>query len=110
MFQADHEGTLFVDHVQVLLSTQRALVGALGHQVLGVSVHHTETTVLLDIFIDGVLAEDEYDELDVISTEILADFPEATAVNLNIKQNCNSPLSSRGQWVYLLRDVKVISV
>ena len=101
------KGTVVVDRVQVLLSTQRALVGALSHQVIGVCVHHTETTVLLDIFVSGVLAEEEYDDLDLISTEIHADFPEATAVHLNIEQNCHSPLSSRGQWVYLLKGVKV---
>jgi len=84
------------------LSAQRALLGAVGPNVLGVCVALEGGQLSFSGFMTESATEDEREALDIAATEILADFPEVTAEDLEIEPVADTRLPHRdGDWVFL---------
>jgi hypothetical protein len=84
------------------LSAQRALLGAVGPDVLGVCVALEDGRLSFDGFMAESATDDEREALDMAATEMLADFPEATALDLKIEPVADTRLPHcDGDWVFL---------
>lgn len=107
-FQAESLGKL--DSTKLCLSAQRALVGAISHNVLGIYIDPDAAGEMVAFF-DGAATDTEREELDAATTEIVADyrFP-PPRVDLRVVENAQQPLqgTSSGIWVFLRAGVAVV--
>ena len=53
------------------------------------------------VFVAGDLTEDEKEALEIASTEIVADFPQARVAETHFIAQPDQPLRGRGDWVFL---------
>jgi hypothetical protein len=84
------------------LSAQRALLGAIGPEVLGVCVGLENGRLAFSGFVSERATEDEREALDFAATEIIADFSEATALDVEIAALDGTTLPERaGEWVFI---------
>lgn len=92
--------SMAIERPDMLLSVQRALLGAIGPSLRAIAVQWTQTSVTLIALADNDWEPEQHDALDVALTEIVADFPEIDSVGLLRK-----PTEWRGngeplEWVY----------
>jgi hypothetical protein len=85
----------------VLLSAQRALLGAIGPQILGVCVNWTGQEIEVEVFAECHLSLDQKEDMEIVGTEIGADFPISVSVKVKIVENAQSPLRGSGAWVFV---------
>jgi hypothetical protein len=92
-----------IDRGLLLLSAQRALLGAIGGNVIGIYVDPSDDSVEMVAFIEGPVTSQQREDLDVATTEISADFSFPLPVCLQVVENAKRPLcgSSTGIWVFL---------
>ena len=84
------------------LSAQRALLGAIGPGVLGISVALEGGRLAFDGFVAADATEEEREALDLAASEMLADFPEVKRLDLDISEAPDATLPDRGgEWVFL---------
>jgi hypothetical protein len=93
------------ERVLLLLSVQRALVGAVSPSLYGVCVAFEAKTVLLTLYIAETASEEEVEDLRVVGTEVIADFSESFVVDDRFVPvaDLDEPLPTVGDWVYLQR-------
>ncbi|QDP01562.1 hypothetical protein [Thalassotalea sp. PS06] len=86
----------------VLLSIQRALLGAITENVRAITCGWDESTIHLKCIYYGEPSEEELDDLSCVETEVISDFPEheveAKPLVLENGQSINSEILS--VWVY----------
>lgn len=91
-----------VDRATLLLSTQTALLGVIGVQVLGVCLQINQKDVEMIVFSGGQLSEDEKEAFDAATTEIMGNFSPIILVDVRFIENATSPLKScSGLWVFV---------
>jgi hypothetical protein len=95
-----------IERVDMLLSVQRALLGAIGASLRAIAVRYTEISVTLIVLADNEWEPEQQDALEVALTEIVADFPQIESVGLLRK-----PSDWRGdgaplEWVYKTLDLR----
>jgi hypothetical protein len=95
------EENLGIDRSNLLLSVQRALLGAIGTEVLAICVDANPNSIELTVFAEGCLPKDQQEALDVAETEIWADFSPAVSVNVRIIENAQQPLKCSGNWAFV---------
>jgi hypothetical protein len=84
------------------LSAQRALLGAVGPGVLGVSVGLEGDRLAFDGFVAPDASEEEREALDMAASEMLADFPAVSHLDLDIAEVPDMALPARGrEWVFV---------
>ncbi len=95
-----------LDRVGVLLSLQRALVGQVPPTLRGVLVALTvDVEARMICYFDGVIAEDDEEDVQCAYTEVLADFPDYD-IHLEIHR-LDTPIplpkipEGAGHWVYM---------
>ena len=76
-----------IPRVRLLLSAQRALLGAISHPVIAVAVRADDLELVMIVQIDGSLDDDEQEALEVAASEIIADFPAATSVRVEYRSD-----------------------
>ncbi len=87
----------------LLLSVQRALLGAIGQDVLGIYVVlEGGKHVRMRVFARGVLPDEQREALEVAATMIWADFGPSASVEVEFIENVQQlPESGNGgTWVY----------
>ena len=89
------------DPAYLKASAQRALAGIPGPQVLGVGVAVTGSRLVVSVYASGSLGEEEREDLDSATAEIIADFPEATGIELRVVERAQPPLTTEGIWAFL---------
>jgi hypothetical protein len=90
------------DSAFLRLSAQRALLGAVGRNVLGVCVALEGDRLLFRGYVGEHATEDEREALDFAASEMLADFPDVGSLDLEIEQADATALPGcGGQWVFL---------
>jgi hypothetical protein len=98
------------ERVVLLLSAQRALVGAVTASLYGVCAALRNATIVLTFYVASEATEDELEDLRAVGAEVLADF----TGNFQIEETFNrvaqsdQPLATIGHWVYLKRGFKTI--
>ena len=86
----------------LLLSTQRALLGAISTNIMGICVNLILDKAEMVIFVEGKLLPEQYEVLDIATTEIMADFSGLVLVSLKVFEDCVEPLKEwSGIWVFL---------
>jgi hypothetical protein len=59
----------------LLLSVQRALLGAVPGSLRAVTCHWEETEIKLRFVFDGEIDDDDYEAAGIVGSEVIADFP-----------------------------------
>jgi hypothetical protein len=59
----------------LLLSLQRALLGAVPHSLRAVTCNWEGTKIKLRFVFDGEIDEEDYETAGIVGTEVIADFP-----------------------------------
>jgi hypothetical protein len=72
------------DRARLLLSAQRALLGAVSANVAAVSIRQSLNAIRLTAHFYGPPDEDDVEAFRVVTTEILADFPDGHDIDLDI--------------------------
>ena len=73
-----------VNQTLLLRSLQRALIGAVPASLRAVTCDWTDTTFLLRFIFDGPIDPDDYEDMQVVGTEVIADFPPEVAFDEQI--------------------------
>ena len=76
-----------IPRVRLLLSAQRALLGAISRPVVAVAVRADDLDLVMTVQIDCPLDDDEHEALEVAASEIIADFPAATSVRVEYRSD-----------------------
>ena len=84
----------------LLLSTQRAVLGAIGPGVIGVAVDLIEDKLTLRVYYDVELSVDEREALEAAASEIVAGFPSVNAVDVTFTEWHRKPLREPGPWAF----------
>ena len=88
--------------VAVLLSAQRALLAAVGPNIVGACVALTGDRLWFRGFVNERADEDEVEALRIAVTEMVADFPEVMVVDEEIVRVVSAELPRcEGHWVFL---------
>lgn len=91
-----------VNNAFVWLSIQRALLGSISKQMLGVCVDVKENIVSITLYAENELTEKEREEIENVALLVNADiYPEIPHVEINMIENSGVVLISRGHWVFL---------
>jgi hypothetical protein len=90
-----------ISTARLRLSVQRALLGVIGIQVLGVCIVVDQNNIEMNVFVEGLLPEDQQEAFDIATTEIIADFSPEISVDVRFIQNTKSPLRCSGIWVFV---------
>ncbi len=90
-----------ITRAYLLLSVQRALVGRIGNEILGITVEWDWKNIWIRAYIEGAISELQREELDEAETEVWADFSPAETVTVEIIENAPLPLDCVGHIVYL---------
>ena len=69
---------------KLLLSVQRALLGAVPGSLRAVTCDWEGTEIKLRFVFDGEITEENYEDGHTVGTEVVADFPSPWTVNENI--------------------------
>lgn len=90
----------------LLLSVQKALLGAITPQVRGVSCMIDESHIHIRVVFDGIIDECDEESMNEVETEVMADFPN-NIVHLECMQ-VNTPQSLNPYmlkwWVYYRKE------
>lgn len=93
----------YASRSRLLLSVQRALLGAIGTSVLAVYVDLHEDDIDIVVFAEDRLPEDEREELNTAESEVWADYGPTTVVNVKIIENAQQPCvcPESGDWAFI---------
>lgn len=86
---------------QLCLATQRALLGAIGSSILGICLELEDNIVQLIVYLVGQVSEDQFEELDIAATEIMAYTGAVIPVELKLIEQAQSPLDYHATWVFV---------
>src|SRR5690606_9827303 len=90
------------DNAYIWLSAHRALLGAISKQMIGICIELQEDTLIMAIYLEKKITEEEKDALEAAAILINSDvYPEILFTNLNIVEDAVSPLTTKGQWLFL---------
>ena len=86
----------------ILLSVQRALLGAISKDIRGVTCAWNGSTIFIKSFHDGKVSVADKEDMEVVASEVLSDFP-----GHEVKVECSKvdypeklPLDDAEVWVY----------
>jgi hypothetical protein len=86
------------------LAAQIALLGSIGGQILAVSVDYRNKVLHMYFYAEGILAEEEKEDLEVAGTELYAYFgTDAKSVEVHIIENVESPFQGDDGFLVFLR-------
>ncbi|WP_061249968.1 hypothetical protein [Leptospira alstonii] len=92
-----------IDRKSVLLSAQRALLGNISPNLRAVSIGFTEQSISIRFYYETQPSEIEYDLVDSITSEILADFDHINNIDeeIIVTQEKANQLNGLNDWIYL---------
>lgn len=78
--------------VDILLNTHSALLGRISSNVRMISIAWGETYFYLKAFFDRNTTDEDFEDFDAVSAEVIAAFPNITQVKVEVIYN-NAPLA-----------------
>jgi hypothetical protein len=95
--------------VDLLLSVQGALLGAVGDSLYGGCAELHDDLIVLTWYVRPGMPEDEREDLEIAGTNVIADFPEPFHIDERFVDvvDPSKPLPTAGEWVFLRRGVLV---
>jgi hypothetical protein len=90
-----------IDRANILLSVQRALLGAIGTDILAICISIEQTGLEVVVFAERFLSLAQYEALETAATEIMADFSSPIAVGVRVVEQAKQPLECQGIWVFV---------
>jgi hypothetical protein len=89
----------------LLLSVQRALLGAVSPTLRGVTVGWQGQVIRLRFYTDGPISSEDREALSVVGAEVIADFPAPWAIDEEvIREDAPEPMECLEAWAYLRRE------
>jgi hypothetical protein len=105
---------LAADSVALLLSAQRALLGAIGPHLLALGVELEPApagrrTLKVRVYANEELTTEELDDLQAAATEMIDDFPSASVLDVAVHRLSRPllPKGATGHWAFIRRDVRL---
>lgn len=88
--------------VSILLSLQRALLGEITPSLRGVTVGWDSSEIIIHCFFDGEISYENRESMEVVATEVMADFPEHKVSVQCFRKDTPESLNSYAlkAWVY----------
>jgi len=74
------------DQVKLLLSVQRAFLGEITPNIRSIVCSWQNTSIEVLVYIDGLITQNQYEDLNCVETEIIADFEPDISVSLKVIQ------------------------
>lgn len=98
-------GGLTSRRTSVLLAVQRALLGAIGPNLRGVTVGWSENEVRVRSLYSGPIRDDDRESMNEVEAQLLGDFPE-DRIELVLESYDEPALAERtlDAWVYCRRE------
>lgn len=92
--------------ISVLLSIQRALLGAITPNIRGIACAWNKSKITIYCYFDGEITEEDEDSMDCVATEVIADFLEHTVDLQCITVNVSESLTQHRllAWVYMRKE------
>jgi len=94
------EGDL-VNRTDILLSVQRALLGAIGSEILAICIDVRREEVEIVAFAEQILSLTQREALQIVGTEVMADLASPVPVTVRVVEQAKQPLKCQGTWVFL---------
>lgn len=73
-----------MDTVELKLSLQRALLGEVTNKLFAVTAGLTDSCITVAAYYDGEPNDDDREQMEVVATEVVADFPEANDIRVEV--------------------------
>jgi hypothetical protein len=80
------------DYASVIMSVNCALWGAVSSSLRSVQVEFTEKEINIYCFFDGVISDDDSEDMSVVATEVAADFPDHQVYEHCIRADYPTPI------------------
>jgi hypothetical protein len=98
------------ERVRLLLSVQRALVGATSPSLYGVCAAVRDAAIMLTFYVAAEMTDEEHEDLAGVGTEVIADFTDNFTIDetFHTVNDAREPLPTVGDWVYLQRGFQAI--
>ena len=92
--------------VRVLLSLQRALLGAIVPSIRGITCSYDDSEIKILCLFDGEYSDDDKEILECVSTEVVADFPSHQIILDCIRHDNPELINPKvlSDWVYLRKE------
>jgi hypothetical protein len=98
-----------IERSDVLLSVQRALLGAVPSSLRGVACGWNDKQITLRFIFDGPIDPDEEQDMNVVGTEVIADFHAPATIDEQVIR-VDSPNSLSGYalqaWAYIRKEAR----
>ena len=89
--------------VSVLLSVQRALLGAIGPSVRAVLCCWTTASINVRVVFDGPISEHDLETMSIVETEVISDFPDCDVRVLCVRIDQVRPIELDASEVVVFR-------
>lgn len=86
---------------RVLLSLQRALLGAVGPALRAVTVTYTDSSIRFEAYFDGEIGADDREAMSEVETEVMADFPPTHRITHDVTRlDAPASIPKDRTWVF----------
>lgn len=90
---------------EVLLSLQRALLGAISPAIRAVTVRFDESSIYFEVFVHGEISDEVREAMSEVETEVMADFSSVERVSHALVRLDPPELIPKDRhWVYFRRE------
>ena len=94
-----------INRKEILLSVQRALLGAVSPALRGVTIDWDRETIRIIAFFDGLISDDDIESMSVVETEVMADFLPEYSVSMETKRfDSPSQITCLKAWAYYRKE------
>ena len=94
---------------EVLLSAQKALLGMIYPEVRAIAIGYLEKTLKLLYYLEREPNESDYEILEEVTSEIIADFPSETFDHIEeiclFSEKRMNDLENLNGWIYIRKEV-----
>ena len=89
----------------VLLSMQRALLGAIPPRLRAVTVRFDDTRLHFDAFFEGAIRDEDHETMSEVETELIAGFPDEHQISHElIRLDPPALIPKDRAWVYFRKE------
>src|SRR5439155_8329054 len=85
----------------LMLSVQRALLDEVPCEMVSVTAGWVDDAILLRAYFDGAVSEEQWLSFSSVSAEVVADFPEASSVDIEVFNINESPQRVLHFWAFV---------
>ncbi len=89
---------------EMLLSAQKALLGAVGPNLRGCTIGWTKTKITWLCYFDGPMSDEDKELMRCVGTEIIADFPDMMIEEKMVRLDAPKKMKKLQGWAYVRKE------